>query len=305
MGVVDFLIIGAPKSGTTSLYNYLKQHPGVFLPELKEPKYFALKDVDLTSLTGNPVAIDQIRHSTVTTWTDYQSLFEGAQAQQLRGEASPIYFHNAQAPTNIKALVPEVKLIVILRDPVSAVYSDWLHNINEGFEDIYDLHKALTAWSSYRETNKYIPYLDYLTKRYYGRHLQRYYTLFPKEQVLVLFYEDLLQDASLVMNQVTDFLGLSQHNLSYTQVHMKGRGKPVFTTLHRWGKMLHHQSSSVVNNRYTRRLVVEIDKINRKKALLSREERMYLESLFQDDIRLLEELTQRNLTHWRSGNERR
>lgn len=135
------MIIGSPKSGTTSLYKYLAQHPEIDFSDRKEPKYFCWKDQDI-NFYGNERVIGQIKESTVQDLKSYLMLFENKKAKFL-GEASADYFHSKIAPKNIYGFNPEMKLIVILRNPVERAYSDWRHNVRMGYEPIKSFRKAI------------------------------------------------------------------------------------------------------------------------------------------------------------------
>jgi Sulfotransferase family len=115
----NFLIIGAAKSATTSLYFYLRQHPEVFMPPNKEPHYFFAPDLDRFQF-------DRMRLTPITTLEAYQALFEGSEKFTVRGEASTRYLPSAYAPSAIRKAVPHVKLIAVLRNPMKRAYSHYL-----------------------------------------------------------------------------------------------------------------------------------------------------------------------------------
>jgi len=130
MTIPNFLIIGAAKSGTTSLYHALKQHPKIFMSPVKEPNFFALEGGELNYPQGtvDPRYLAQC----ITTKEEYNQQFEGVSNEIAVGEASPIYLYHPQAPVRIKNCLPNVKIIVILRNPIERAYSNFLHHIREG-----------------------------------------------------------------------------------------------------------------------------------------------------------------------------
>src|SRR5215210_1748036 len=140
----NFLVIGAGKSGTTSLYHYLRQHPDVYMSPVKEPLFFAAEggrirfpgpDGRMISRAANPGAVTRMK--------DYRALFAGVSGKKAVGEASPQYLYTPEAPLRIKHYVPEAKLIAVLRNPVERAYSAFLHRTRLGREPLADFSEAL------------------------------------------------------------------------------------------------------------------------------------------------------------------
>src|SRR5690348_11613531 len=115
----DFIIIGVPKAGTTSLADWLSQHPQIFFPRIKEPGFFSY-----AGQSYNP--LHRSLPSYATLWAEYLKLFENAGPGEKIGEATTNYFHFYQAPGLMRALLPDVKLVVVLRNPVDRIYSHYL-----------------------------------------------------------------------------------------------------------------------------------------------------------------------------------
>lgn len=134
MTLPNFLIIGAAKAGTTSLYHYLAQHPQIYMSPIKEPNFFALEErcVDFRG-PGDHLYIKQF---SVTELERYRSLFQGVTHEQAVGEASPLYLYSPVAPARSHRYVPEMKLIAILRHPVDRAYSAFLHLLRDEREPI-------------------------------------------------------------------------------------------------------------------------------------------------------------------------
>jgi len=116
MSKPDFFLVGAPRSGTTALYTYLKSHPEIFMSPIKETQFFA------ADLLGE--------HRPIRTWAEYLNCFSGAQSEKRIGEASALYLSSRSAPAAIKAFCATARIIVILRNPVDMMYS------------LYCLHRA-------------------------------------------------------------------------------------------------------------------------------------------------------------------
>ncbi|MDP6150009.1 MAG: sulfotransferase, partial [Gammaproteobacteria bacterium] len=135
-----FLVIGAPKCGTTSLYHYLDQHPDVYLSPVKEPQYFAFAGQQL-DFRGPGVTIN----NAVTELADYRKLFSGASVEKAIGEASALYLSVPGTAERIRAQIPDVRLIAILRRPADRAFSSYMHLIRDDREPMRDFAAALAA----------------------------------------------------------------------------------------------------------------------------------------------------------------
>lgn len=192
MPLPTFLIIGAAKSGTTSLYEYLGQHPEVFMSEIKEPKYFAW---DAERPSARPWPGYPVQAHEVVDEDAYQALFAGASNEKARGEASVIYLESLFAPDRIRAeLPPGVKLIVSLRQPAERAYSDYLMAVRRGWDG--SLAEGLA------------PEQHRVQVGFYHRLLSRYYELFPAEDIKVLIFEEWREDPLSTISELSEFLGV-------------------------------------------------------------------------------------------------
>src|SRR4051794_536419 len=131
MALPDFLVIGAPKAGTTALHAALAEHPDLFMSHVKEPKLFLTEGPPPTR--GGPGDAQTYREH-VWRRPDYEALFDGAPDGSLRGESTPFYLHDADAQRRIRRLVPRARLIAVLRDPVERAHSNWAHLWSAGLE---------------------------------------------------------------------------------------------------------------------------------------------------------------------------
>src|SRR6266702_4704009 len=139
MALPDFLVIGAPKAGTTALHAALARHPALFMSAIKEPKFFLTDGPPPTR--GGPGDVQTYREH-VWRREEYEALFAPAPAGVLRGESTPFYVYDWAAQQRIRALIPDAKLIVILRDPVERAHSNWTHLWSAGLEPIGDFLEA-------------------------------------------------------------------------------------------------------------------------------------------------------------------
>jgi len=200
----NFLIIGAMRSGTTSLYSYLEQHHHVFLSPVKEPRFFAVEgwrseSVDPVTGAKNGQAMEFVWEGVVGTLEDYQALFQNAGKAKAIGEASPLYLAwSERAAPNIHRRLPDAKLIAILRHPVERAYSHYLLFRANGAETDTDFVRAF-----YQDTDKL-----YKEQGMYYQRLQPYLKLFPKEQLKVVLFEDLRDHPERLMQDIYKFLGV-------------------------------------------------------------------------------------------------
>jgi Sulfotransferase family len=198
----DFFIVGHHKCGTTALYEMLRVHPQIFMPEQKEP-WFLARDMRLSAeySPGVPHTLEQ-----------YLALFAAARPEQRIGEATPSYLLSQTAAADIARLQPHARVIAILREPVSFLRSLHLQTVKNHVETVSDLRRALELEPLRREGRE-IPRdavrlqdLMYAEHARYVEQLRRYHAVLPREQVLVLIYDDFRRDNVATMREVFRFL---------------------------------------------------------------------------------------------------
>ncbi len=199
-GVPDFFIVGHAKSGTTALYRMLRSHPQIYMPDLKETRFFARE--------LHPMAEPSKAHP--QTLEQYAALFERARPDQRTGEASPSYLRSETAAGRIAQLRPDARIIAILRDPASFLRSLHLQLLQAHVETEKDLRKALALEPERRlEREHGAPVhqgLLYSEHVRYVEQLSRYHAVFPPERVLVLIYDDFRADNEGTVRRVLRFL---------------------------------------------------------------------------------------------------
>jgi hypothetical protein len=193
--IPDFWIVGHPKSGTTALYEMLKRHPQIFMPELKETLFLARE--------MHPGLISPIHPDTLE---EYLALFAPARLDQKAGEASPSYLRSPLAAARIRELEPDARIIAVLREPASFLRSVHLELLQDHVETEKDFRRAIAREQAELQDKLVYWYADERVE--YVKHLRRYFELFPPEQVLVLIYDDFRADNEAVVRQVLDFLGV-------------------------------------------------------------------------------------------------
>ena len=175
MALPDFLVAGVPKAGTTALHAALSRHPGLFLSPVKEPKFF-LTDGPPPARGGPGDALTYREH--VWQRDRYEALFDAAPPGAQRGEATPFYLYDAHAMRRIHDLIPDVKLIVIIRDPVERAHSNWTHLWSAGLEPVGDFVQAC-AEEERRIAAGWAPFWHYTGLGRYGEQLARAFSAVP------------------------------------------------------------------------------------------------------------------------------
>ncbi len=198
----NFIIAGAPRCGTTALYTYLGEHPNIFLPKIKELHYFALDFPDVQKIIFKSVE-------------EYLTVFADAGDRHLAvGEVSPLYYYSKVALKNIREFDPAIKIILILRNPVDFVQS--VHQLNLGLlrEDEPDLAKAWELQET-RKQGKMIPkicreqaLIQYGEMGLFGKYVEKVFEVFPKEQVLVVLFDDFAANPKAVYETILSFLNV-------------------------------------------------------------------------------------------------
>ncbi len=301
MALPDFFVAGVPKAGTTALHAALARHPELYLSPVKEPKFF-LTDEQPPPAQGGPGDARTYREQ-VWRRSDYEALFSAAPAGALRGESTPFYLYSQAAQERIRALVPEAKLIVVLRDPIERAHSNWTHLWSAGLDPIDDFVRACAA-EDRRIADGWADFWHYLNLGLYGRQLEHLYSVFPREQVLVFRYRALIADPAGLLNIVCRFLGVQQDVV--TEVPRENvTAQPNPTGRHRFiGRLL--RTSSAVTSRLPRHVGSSVVGVLERRLQadaqprqpLTWEQRQALIRYFEADIRLLESITGEDFGDW-------
>ena len=210
----SFIIIGAQRCGTTSLYDYLSHHPQIIPSPVKELFYF-------DDYYTRPI---EWYKSFFPTQKQREKLERDLVANVITGEASPSYFFNPYSAKRIKETLPQIKLILVLRDPIERAYSHYNHikrlnreplSFEEAIEkeeqritpDIEKLEKDEFYKADQRRD------YSYLTRGYYAKQIKEWWKHFPKEQLLIVQSEEFYRDTPRVYNEIVEYLGLNSYTL--------------------------------------------------------------------------------------------
>lgn len=279
-----FIIGGALKAGTTSLYYYLSQHPDIYMCPIKEPRYFAFEP-------SNPEHVANTNFFPVRTLDAYRALFHDAAPGALRGEASPHYMLSGQAPQLIHDTIPDVQLVFSLRHPIERAYSGYWHVFRMG-QETRPVELALTE-DDYLVTNG----------RYFAM-LAPWYELFDESRIKLLFFDDLKVDAVGVVRELCQYLGVTADYEFDTTVRNQG------------GALRNERLGRVMERLKTHPIRKSLDPLipsALKSTMLEARSRNFeappplpddvarrLQDYYADDIGNLEALTGRDLSAWRT-----
>ena len=203
----DFLLVGAPKAGTTALHAALAAHPDVFVSSPKEPKYWLCDDAPPPAWRGPGDAHSQ--QEWVWRRHEYERLFRPARPGQLRGESTPFYLWSRGAHRRIADALPDVRLIAVVRDPIDRAYSNWMHLWSDGLEPVGDFEEAF-ALQDERVAAGWAPFWRYRELGRYGEQLAHLHRHVDAERVLVLRYRDIVDEPVATIDRACRFLGLRE-----------------------------------------------------------------------------------------------
>jgi len=296
----DFLVIGSAKAGTTALHRALSRHPRIYCCPEKEPRFFAYAGARprFPCPGGREDAA-----CIVAREADYFDLFAASAPDQVAGEASTVYLAAPTAPATAARYVPSARLVAILRHPVDRAYSQWLHHRQEGHERLADFEEAWNAEPA-RIALGFRPSFHYRDRGYYGRHLLRWLEHFPREQLLVLFYEDWQDRPQETLAAVFRHLGVPPFAGAVVTRENRSSRQPRWAWLHR--RMVERNA---LRRWAQRRLPLGVrDAITGTIGLfnlkpgpkLDAKLRARLAASYHEDLTLVETLTGRDLTAWRT-----
>lgn len=303
--IPDFLIIGAGKSGTTSLDNYLKQHPQIFISERKEPNFFGY---ELNQLSDFSVK-SEINHfkGSVTTLDEYLKLFSSAGPEHIKGETSNTYMYHKNAAERIYHYNPSVKLIAILRQPAERLYSRFLHLARENelptdnFSDCLD-KDSIWWWRN-----------DLVKEGFYGKYLKKYFELFDSNQIKIFLFEDLRDNPKKLFKEMFEFLEVNSHfepNLS-VEYNQSGFIKSKSMDALVGGKGILNKSlklflpkKTIASLKSNITLQNKIQSFRGKNLFKPKFDpdlkKQITNEIYLEDIKHLEKLIERDLSHWYS-----
>lgn len=289
----NFVIIGAMKAGTTLLWDVLNQHPDVYMSKRKEPHYFSYL------AAGTQPLVLEGANPPVTGATEYAALFDEAGTARAVGEASTSYLHTPGVAELLQARLPNAKLICVLRNPVERAYSHYLFLVRQGVETLPTFAEALDAEET--RAAQGLSYGRYTTIGCYHAHLQPYLARFPRRNIHLCLFEDLIRPPEeSYYPTIFRFLEIDPTFRADTSILRNPSGLPKY----KWLEALFDRNNPlrrVVEPWLPRRLyrfATTLRDRNLVKPPMPREVRQRLVELFRSDILALQDLMGRDLSSW-------
>jgi hypothetical protein len=305
----NFFIAGAPKAGTTALYEFLRQHPQVYLSPIKEPTFFARADLvswrwreetfraiardreTLAEYLAGPMR-ETCYWRLVLDEADYLRLFAGARHRPAVGEASVSYFWQPHAADSIAARVPDARLIFVLRDPAERTYSQYLASLH-GRPGPSFRAQFLSATDP---AARLAPWLDCGR---YATNLGRYLAVFPRQQIRVFLYEEYRTDPRAVVREIFRFLGVDPDHPVETARQHNAPAVPRSVLLHRWRtRLLGRRRLMPLVPPALRPLARWIYLRNRSRMRMAPADRRMVVDYYRDEIERTADLLGRDLSAW-------
>jgi hypothetical protein len=292
----DFFIVGAPKCGTTAMYSYLKQHPEVFMSEIKEPSFFG------TDLHKN--------YPWFRTEVEYLACFAEAANEKRAGEASTCYFYSKRAAQEIREFNPCASIIIMLRNPVDMIRSFHSQQLYQGDEDIADFEAALEAEEKRKRglclpaTAGTLEGLFYRELAKVAEHVQRYVDIFGCENVHIILFDDLKRDTAMVYRETLSFLGVTadfQSELPIVNPNKQARSQTAQKFLVHPPSIVRRFGCATMPRRLRQRLFVGLWRLNTRygpRSAMTPELRRRLQGEFAPEVERLGKLLDRDLSYW-------
>jgi hypothetical protein len=293
----NFLIIGAARAGTTALYHCVRQHPEIFVSRPKELRFFAKADAPAFGGPGD----ENVNRNWVTTWEEYCRHFADVNGQKAIGEASPFYLCSEEAPKRIRRFLPDAKLVVVLRDPVSRAFSSFMYLRRAGREPLSDFRSALQAEDVRRQDNwEYL--WQYRSLGLYSTQLERYLDVFPRELIWIGLFDDLGAEPIRFCQMVYAFLEVDPDFRPRIAEGVNASGEPRSRTLQDIvdkQNPLRSFARSLLPKSFGRAIRRTVLKRNLRRDVIPRDVEQELRAYYRPEIERLEILIGRDLSAWR------
>jgi len=290
----NLLIVGAAKCGTTSLHNYLKQHPDIFMTEHKEPHFLINSEIG-----------ERRVHKAVTTLEAYKKMFETDRDYRYKGESSVMYMAFPEFSINNikKYLDPDVKIIIMLRSPIERAFAGYLHNLrynpaeNLSFEEAVDKSEE-----RYHQEEDMTPDTRYLHVGCYASQVESFMNVF-KSNVHVIMYDDYVNNINACLSNVFDFLEIDRISVDTSRRHMVGGWvfknrflRNFFIPENNLKSLLKILLPNKKAREFLRKNIMKISTVDT--PYLSVVMRKRLAEYYRNDISNLSRLLNRPLNHW-------
>lgn len=284
----NFLVAGAGKAGTTSLHEYLAQHPDVFMSTFKEPNYF-------------------VPDYGYDNWEDYLALFAGARDEKAVGESSTGYLYCENSPSWIKSVLGRIKIILILRNPAQRAASLYWWMVREGYENASTFAQALELESSRMQSRtfraecpQFFPDYLYYHSGLYSEQVRRYLSTFGNDNTRIYIFEEFVKKPLMVCRDIFEFLNVNPDFKPMLEVHNQAR-IPASVPLQYWLRTKAPRHFRFVPAELRRKLLLALTTFNTRQGWCPSHEQQLEKSLierYRSDINQLERLIGRDLSVW-------
>ncbi|HEY6539921.1 MAG TPA: sulfotransferase [Ktedonobacteraceae bacterium] len=296
----NFFIIGAARSGTTSLEEYLCQHPDIYITTKKESHFFA---ADHFPPAFKGPGDDRLNERVIRDEQTYTQLFTNRQGTKAIGETSVFYLCYPDSAERIAQVVPDAKIIIVLREPVARAYSAYMFLKRDGRETL-DFAGALDREEE-RKQQDFEPMWRYKELGLYYDQVRHYLEVFGSEQVKVLLYEELYANQGYLLRDVFAFLGVKEDVVVNTSVRYNLSGVPKWRKLYApLDKFIFHAGpvsryiKSLVPKRLRTAWASKAIGLLTEQVPIDPELQAQLRAYFAEDVRKLESLLQQDLLPW-------
>jgi len=277
----NLFIVGAPKAGTHSLYEYLNQHPKIFMSPRKEPYFFCPIMVPDGDKKSNPIRNEK----------EYLELFNESKNETILGEATASYLGDPKSAELIYKKIPNAKIIIIVRNPIDRAFSSYWGLVKNGLK--------MSFSNSIREDFEILKKdqisESYLFAGFYFEQIKKYQNVFGKENVKIIISEEFRNNIEQVVNEVLTFLGLSKLNNFDKEIHgsYKIRKRQYLQPL-----LANKFSTTIAKkilSKNSREQIIDSVRPSRKRPEIKMEDREFLKKIYIEDVENTEKLLNKNL----------
>jgi len=280
----NFFLIGTPKSGTTSLYHYLEQHPEVFVPKVKEPHFFSTPEVTNT----------YYKTEFITKKEMYESMYKGASNEKIIADFSSSYLYHSKASKRIFEYNPQAKIVAVLRNPIERALSHYLMDVSQGYIST-PIDRIL------ENSNEFEPYYQqYVSLGEYEKQLKPYLEIFPKHQVKIMLSDHFFENPQNFLAELFTFLEVDINFKPETKTMFNQYKEPRFKWIGKLKqspvvqKVLLRMPSSIKKPLTNLFFDSSKEKPNFQKA------QVWLANYYEESIQLTEQLIDKPLDSWKS-----
>jgi hypothetical protein len=284
----NFFIVGAAKAGTTSLYYYLKGHPEVYMCPVKEPNFFSFEEVRDQNLYYKVDCVDNLR--------DYEKLFIEAAGKKAVGESSVSYIFYPQTPLKIKKLIPDAKIIIMLRDPSQRGFSHYLMDKRLGYVDL-SFEDIIYKRAKHPLLDLY--YQQYVELGLYYEQVKRYLDIWDTNRVKFILTSDLNANPNYVLREICQFLEIDQSFSFDTSEQHNVYELPkagLVTTLYASSKIRTFLGNTT--SEFIKKTIKKQFFSKGQKPRMNQNDSEYLRAFYKEDIKNLEKLLKIELVEW-------